>query len=149
MRKKSCNALLAIGLLIVLAAALALPAGELVAFDELDINPLTGLSYEDGDGGGDTTTIGGLLLRIKRIVDQLVPFIVGLAVLVILWGVFGYLTHAGEEEKRKESVLFVTWGIVGLFVMVSLWGFVNILANTFSLTEYAPTVRSVFPSLGN
>lgn len=78
-------------------------------------------------------TIVGLLARARVALDALIPFIIGLAVFVILWGIFLYVTKAAEEEKRSEGRLYIVWGIVAVFSMLSLWGFVNILVNTFDL----------------
>ncbi|MDO8594173.1 MAG: hypothetical protein Q7R93_01520 [bacterium] len=73
------------------------------------------------------------LARLRGILDALIPFIIGLAVFVIIWGIFTYIAHAAEEEKRAEARKFITWGVVGVFCMISIWGFVVILINTFGL----------------
>ena len=74
-----------------------------------------------------------MLTRAEGILNLIIPFIIGLAVFVILWGIFLYVTKAAEEEKRAEARLYIVWGIVAVFSMLSLWGFVNILVNTFDL----------------
>jgi len=99
-----------------------------------------------GDNNGEITSIQGLLSRINALLNTIVPFIVGLAVFVIIWGVFQYVTRAGDEEKRAEAKLFVVWGVVFVFIMVSIWGLVNILVNTFELRKSPVPVGSVFPS---
>lgn len=78
-------------------------------------------------------TITDLLGDIRDVLDNAIPFIIGLAVFVILWGIFNYITHAAEEEKRTEARQYIVWGIIGVFFMLSVWGFVNILVNTFNL----------------
>lgn len=75
----------------------------------------------------------GLLGKISSALNLITSFIVGLAVFVIIWGIFTYLTHAAEEEKRTEARQFIVYGIIGVFLMLSIWGFVNILLNTFHL----------------
>jgi hypothetical protein len=80
-----------------------------------------------------TFTISGLLTRAEGILNLIIPFIIGLAVVAILWGIFLYVTKAAEEEKRAEARLYIVWGVVAVFSMLSLWGFVNILVNTFDL----------------
>lgn len=104
-------------------------------------------SVESGGGnaGGEITTFTDLLNRINTILNIIVPFLVGLGVFVIIYGVFGYIQHSADEEKRREAKLFVVWGVVGVFIMVSIWGFVSILVNTFPLKRSAPKVESVFP----
>ena len=70
---------------------------------------------------------------IQGIINRIVPFIVGLAVFIVIWGIFTYITHAAEEEKRAEARQFIIYGVIGVFLMLSIWGFVNILYNTFDL----------------
>ena len=78
-------------------------------------------------------TIEGLLTRIQHLLDAVVPFLIGLAVFVIIWNIIRYVFHAGDEEKRVEARMYIVWGIIGVFFMLSIWGFVNILSNTFNL----------------
>ena len=97
--------------------------------------------------------IGGLLNKVRGILDNIVPFLIGLAVFVIIWGIIQYVFHANEEEKRVEARMYIVWGIVGVFFMLSIWGFVNILVNTFSLNNQIdsgkiPRVPAI-PSGGN
>ncbi len=80
-------------------------------------------------------TIAAFLAKIQGILSAIIPFIVGLAVFVIIWGIFTYITHSAEEEKRQEAKQFILWGVIGVFFMLSIWGFVNILVNTFDLKK--------------
>jgi|SRR3989338_7108786 len=88
------------------------------------------------------TTIPQLLTKIRDILNATIPFIIGLAVFVIIWGIFTYITHSAEEEKRAEAKNFIIWGIIGVFCMLSFWGFVNILSNTLDIDT---TIQSEFP----
>ena len=80
-------------------------------------------------------TIAILLGKLTEILNQIVPILIGLAVFVILWGIFTYITKAGEEEKRAEAKQFILYGVIGVFIMLSLWGLVSILVNTFNIKQ--------------
>ena len=84
-------------------------------------------------GGGKIKTFEGVLGRITSLVNSVIPFIVGLTVFVIIWGIFLYVAKAGEEEKRAQARQFILWGVIGVFFMLSIWGFINILLNSFDL----------------
>ena len=59
--------------------------------------------------------------------------LVSTSIVLFVFGVFKFMS-AGESEKIKyEGKEYIFWGIVGIFVMVSMWGLVNILQNTFRL----------------
>lgn len=49
------------------------------------------------------------------------------SVAYVVWGAFQMM----RESTREEGKGIVTFGIIGLFVMVSIWGLVAILSNTF------------------
>jgi len=83
-------------------------------------------------------TYTDLLTRLNGIINLIVPVILGLAVLVIIWGVFNYIVGAGDEEKRAQAKTYIIWGVIGIFIMLSVWGLVNILVNTFDLGNTAP-----------
>ncbi|MEX0918607.1 MAG: hypothetical protein WDZ85_01400 [Candidatus Paceibacterota bacterium] len=81
---------------------------------------------------------GSILDMLSGFINDLIPFIIGLAVLVLLWGIFKLITSGGDETKRKEAINLIIWGVIFLFVMVSIWGFVNLLSGTFGLDTGAP-----------
>ena len=68
-----------------------------------------------------------------------VPVIFAVAFLVFIYGVFQYfILSGGDEEKQANARNLMLYGLVGFFIMVSVWGLVNILVNTFNLTSNVP-----------
>ena len=101
--------------------------------------------FRDYNRTADPLTVAGLLRRLQGVLNAAIPFIIGLTIFVIIWGIFTYVTQAANEEKRTEARQFILYGIIGLFLMLSIWGFVNILIQTFDLnrqinTDDIPTV---------
>ena len=75
--------------------------------------------------------INKLISEAQALLDRLVPLLIGLALLLFLWGVFRFmLARGGSEDERKEGRQFMLWGLIALFVMVSVWGLVGILGET-------------------
>jgi len=68
---------------------------------------------------------------INGILTPLVSLLVGGAVVVFLWGMFKFIKAEGDEKEKGKD--FMIWGIVGIFIMISVWGLVNILTNSFNL----------------
>ena len=80
------------------------------------------------------------------IVDRLIPFVIGLGLLLFLVGVLRYITAGADEESKVAARGMMIFGIIALFVMTAVWGFVKILGNTVfggGNTESAPTVPHV------
>ena len=69
--------------------------------------------------------------------NVLVPLVFAIAFIVFLYGVATkYILSNGDEGKVKEGHTLILWGIIGFVVMVSLWGIVNVVANTFNLNSF-------------
>lgn len=65
------------------------------------------------------------------LLDAVIPLLVALAVAAFVYGIIQYFLNPENEEKRKAGKSYMFWGLITLFVMVSLWGIVGILSNTF------------------
>ena|SRR3989344_1196448 len=88
----------------------------------------------------DATSITTLLGTLTGYINDFIPFIIGIAVLVFIWGLLKYFMSGGDDEAKKAAISLIIWGIIFIFVMVSVWGLVNILTGSFSFNETAPTV---------
>jgi hypothetical protein len=91
----------------------------------------------------EASSLDEIIDSFNDIVNQAIPVLITFAVLYIIFAVVRYII-AGDDEKKKEGKNMVLWGIGGLFIILSIWGLVNILTNTFSLDNQAPT-RSDLP----
>lgn len=78
--------------------------------------------------------------RALTIGDAVIYFLVAIAVIYIIYNVVVYMIAPAASEKRGDAGKAVLWGILGLFIIVSIWGLVNILVNTFSTR---PTTKAV------
>lgn len=87
--------------------------------------------------GNNFTSLNASIDSVNRIINAVIPVVIGIAVLLFLVGILQYVTAGGDEEKRAAARGMIIFGIIALFVMVTVWGFVRILANTFfSGTDY-------------
>lgn len=97
-----------------------------------------GISFGSGAigcAGGAVCNLANMILFVINSV--LVPVIFALAFIVFLWGVFKkYIWSHGDPEAVKEGHQLILWGLIGFVVMISIWGLVNVVANTFNLYGY-------------
>jgi len=89
------------------------------------ITPLVVLAQAD-DLFEAVIIIGGL-------VQIAIPIAVALALLFFFWGLAKYILSAGSEDAATRGRDIMIWGIIALFVIVSIWGLVAVLANTFEV----------------
>lgn len=67
--------------------------------------------------------------------------IIALATVIFIWNVYRYFFKA-DVENKKEAGLYVMYSIIGFFVILSFWGLVNIVKNTFNLDTSVPSSLS-------
>jgi len=95
--------------------------------------------------GATVDSIGDLFTLLAKIVNWLIPFMVGLAVLYFLWSVLRYIGAGDNVEKRTEGAKLMVYGVISIFVMVSVWGLVNLLGGTLNLNNAMPTNLPAVP----
>ena len=93
------------------------------------------------------TGLQNLVRQAGGLIQGLIPIVIGLAVLVFLWGVLQYVIRTDDGGKETGRT-FMLWGIIALFVMVSVWGLVNILDETLSLDNATPSAPGIPRSVG-
>jgi hypothetical protein len=72
------------------------------------------------------------------IVKSLVPLLFALATVGFIWGVIQMVINPEDSEKRKQGKQYMIWGIIGIFVMLSIFGLVQIISNTFGISPVIP-----------
>lgn len=90
------------------------------------------------------TDVNGLTTRLTNLGNTFIQILIAFAVIWIIYNVVRYIVKADSEDKGpiRSAIL---WGIVGLFVILSIWGLVRILSNTFKTDTTAPTQQ--FPTV--
>lgn len=97
-------------------------------------------------GASNICRVASTILYIINYV--LVPVLFAIAFIVFLYGIVAkYIFSAGDPEKVKEGHRLILWGLIAFVVMISLWGLVNVIANTFGLYGISapPTPKSYAP----
>ena len=80
-------------------------------------------------------TAQSIIIDIGNIISLATPIVVALALLYFFFGLAKYILNAGDEEKKSEGRNIMIWGIIALFVMVSVWGLVRVVSNTFDINR--------------
>lgn len=64
------------------------------------------------------------------IIFPLITLMLGVAVLVFIWGGFQYLNHADDAQGRTEGQRHMLFGIIGIVVMLSAYALLGIVIRT-------------------
>ncbi|MDP3986402.1 MAG: hypothetical protein U1C53_00215 [Candidatus Veblenbacteria bacterium] len=73
---------------------------------------------------GTHTNLGtqvDLIPAVARIINILLGFLGVLAVVLVLWGGFKWMTAAGEESKIEEAKKLMGGGVVGLIIILAAY----------------------------
>jgi hypothetical protein len=83
-----------------------------------------------------------LISLVTRYLNQALLLMMGVAVVMFVYYIIKYFMRPTDE--RAEGAKYLMWSIIGFFVILSLWGILNVLTNTFSLDNNKPASWSDF-----
>ena len=104
----------------------------IVAFTPLLALAGNGIAQDSGAG-----KFGDLLKTIIDVInDVLIPFILAIAFLVFVWGIFQYFIAGGANDEAKEKgKSLMVYAIAGFVLIIIFWGVVNLLATSTGLED--------------
>lgn len=68
---------------------------------------------------------------ITDFIQPAITLIFALAILYFLWNIAEIIRASKQGEELANLKTKTLWGVIAIFVMVSIWGLVSILVNTF------------------
>ena len=74
-----------------------------------------------------TETAGGLLGIIKIVTNWVATFIAAIAIIMILYSAFLFLTGGGNPETQKKAKDILIYGIIGIVVAFLAFGIVRLV----------------------
>ena len=85
------------------------------------------------------TDVNSLTYKLTNIGNTFIQILIAFAVIWIIYNVVRFIMKSDAPEERSAIGQSILWSIVGLFVILSIWGLVRILTNTFRTDTAAPT----------
>lgn len=83
-------------------------------------------------------TLMNTLSLFNTFLNALIGLFVTLAIVVFFWGLIQYLVNDGENKAKGLNRMLM--GAISIFVMVSIWGIIRLLQNTFQVTSTDPII---------
>lgn len=68
---------------------------------------------------------------ITTVINPAIGVILGLAVLYFIWGVWKFVRNADSPDGRQDGARHIGYGLIGIFVMISVFGIMNLIVNSF------------------
>ncbi len=91
-------------------------------------------------GNGASQNVGGNLLSLlataQTIVNRLLPFGIGLAVVALVFGIAMFIIKGTKDGGEHDKWLkFIGMSLVGIFVMVSIWGLIGFMGSVLGIGQ--------------
>jgi len=88
-------------------------------------------SAQTFDGANAQTYLSDILIFINGVI---IPFILGIAFLLFVWGMFQYFIAGGaNEDARENGKNLLIYAILGFVIILVFWGIINLLAGATGL----------------
>lgn len=90
--------------------------------------------------------IDEIILRVNQyILNPIIAFLFVLASILFVYGLVKFFLAAKEGgEDRETGKKHMVWGLVGMFIMISVFGIMRLIVNTFGidLSEFDAEIPS-------
>jgi hypothetical protein len=92
--------------------------------------------------------LGNLLKLAYRLITWLPPFLVSLAVLLLIWNVIQYVIYGGGKPEDKTKALHsIGMSFLGLVFVLSIWGIMAFISGTLGLGIGGTITSNFVPSV--
>lgn len=125
---------LAIGLLLALPlmGALQFAAPSIVDAEALETEDLLPSTFSDSSGLGEAD----LEETIAKLINIVLGFLGIIAVVMVLWGGFRWMTAGGSEEKVGDAKKILIAGVIGLAIILAAYAITSfVIGSLLSATQ--------------
>lgn len=78
-------------------------------------------------------TLSTVVQLLVAYLNQALLLFMAFAIVMFVWYVIQYFIKPNED--RKNAGLYVMYSVFGFVIILSIWGIVNIVTNTFGITN--------------
>lgn len=78
------------------------------------------------------------------VINPLITVLFAVAFVVFVYGLYeGFLAPNAGDEAREKGKKHIVWGIIGIAIMVSVFGIMNLIINTFDIRGVTPETGDI------
>lgn len=94
-------------------------------------------------GSGNVRDLRSLVSFVIEYINIGIYLIIAFATIMFVYNIVKYFV-VKTEENRAEASQYLLYSIIGLAVIVSFWGLVNVVTNTFGLNNSRPSIELLY-----
>lgn len=88
---------------------------------------------------------------VTYVIDPAVKVVFTLGLFFFLWGFIEFLWHLKDGKVNDDGKNHMIWGLVGMVIMVSVYGIISLIMNTFGIDPGTATdvsrIQNVDPGI--
>lgn len=98
--------------------------------------------------GANLSGISSLVSQFGGILAKIIPIMFALAIIYFFWGLVVFLRAAGDPKAQEAGKSQMIWGVIAIAVMVSIYGLVTWLQQSFGIQQGGSVSIPTVPGLG-
>ena len=71
----------------------------------------------------------------QYVLNPLILLVFAVATLIFFFGIFELIRDSQSGKEAGDAKAKVLWGLVGMFIMMSAYGLVHLIINTFGISS--------------
>ena len=99
-------------------------------------------------GAANLSAISDLVTQFALIVAKVIPIVFALAIIYFFWGLIKLIRAAGDPKAASEGKSIMIYGVIAITIMVSIYGLVGWLQDSFGISPTATIILPTVPGLG-
>ena len=80
---------------------------------------------------------------VTYLIDPAILVVFTAGFLVFVYGLFQMLVGLSQGKGYSEGVQHIIWGLVGMLIMVSVYGIIALITNTFGIDPVNPDMSRI------
>lgn len=85
---------------------------------------------------------------ITYVIDPALRVVFTLGLLLFIWGIIEFLWGVKDGQVEQKGKNHIVYGLIGMLIMVSVYGIIALIVNSFGLNVASTDVSRVQNSLG-
>lgn len=82
----------------------------------------------------DSSNVKNLIKSINGFINgMIIPLFIAATLAYTIYAVVTFIAAGDDTQKKEERKKQIFWGIIGLFVILSIWGLIGIIGNSFGI----------------
>ncbi len=95
---------------------------------------------------GAQNEFDNLLDKVKGWLDLIVPILMGVGLILFIWGLIQYFVADGSDDAKKAARGNILYGIIIFAAIVGIWGLVNIVLGGIGVEQGENVTPPAVPS---